>query len=120
MHDPPLSFDEYRFKVVIRIAAFFSWSSVANFKVQDILGSFIDQAVTVACAHLKTRAHSRKKIRSTFIGVERRLSLENVYKLVLLGVRVPKSRDSAGRQPREVYTKVREAKKIAERALCPA
>ena len=68
----------------------------------------------VACARLKACAHSGKELRSTFISVERWPSLENVNKLVLLSVGVTKGRDSIGRQPREVYTKVCETKKIAD------
>src|SRR5262245_11551092 len=76
--------------------------------------------MSVACARLKTCTHSGKELRSTFISVERWPSLEDVNKLVLLGVGVTKGRDGIGRQPCKVYTKVCDTKKIAERALFSA
>src|SRR4030095_15907447 len=120
MHELPLAFHEQGLEIVIGIASLVTWSSVSDFQINDVLSCFIYQAVSVACARLKTCAHSRKKLRSTFISVERWPSLKNVNELVLLGVGVTEGRYGIGGQPRQVYTKVGETKKVTQRALFSA
>src|SRR5262245_38943971 len=105
MHELPLAFHEQGLEIVIVIASLVTWSSVSDFQIHDVLSCFSCQAVSVACARRKACAHARKKLRSTFISVERWPSLKNINELVLLGMGVTKGRHGIGGQPRQVYTK---------------
>ena len=120
MNERPCPLDEQGSKVVIRIASLVSGCPVADFEVHNLLIGFIDQTVSIACARLETGAHSGSELGSPFICVKRWSTLENIDKLVLLGVRVTKSRNRVGSQACEVHSKVCEAKKIAKGALLSA
>src|SRR5262245_60801851 len=117
MYESPLAFHKQGLEIIIGIASLVTRSSVSDFQINDFLGCFIYQAVSVPCARFKPGAHSRKELRSTFISVERWLSLKNVNELVLLGMGVTKGRHGIGSQPRQVDTKVGETKEVAEWAF---
>src|SRR5437773_9183265 len=110
VNKPPRPLNEQGFKIVIGIASLVSGCPVANFEVDNLLSGFIDQAVSVTCARLETGAHSGTELGSPFICVKCWSTLENIDKLVLLGVRVTKGRNCIGSQARKVYAKVCEAK----------
>jgi hypothetical protein len=69
MDELPLPLNEQGFEVVIGIASFVSRCSVADFEVHNVLGGFIDQAVSIAGVRLETCAHSRRELGSAFVGV---------------------------------------------------
>ena len=90
MHKLPLAFYEQGFEVVIWIASFVSQRSVSDFQIHDFLSCFVYQAVSVTCACLEAGTHSRRELGSSFVGVQRRPTLEDIDELILLGVSVSK------------------------------
>jgi hypothetical protein len=69
MHESPLAVDQQCLEIIVWITSFVARRSVADFEVHDLLGRFVDQAVTVACARLEARTHSWRELSSTFVGV---------------------------------------------------
>ena len=76
--------------------------------------------MAIASTCFEARAHSRRKLGSTFVCVQRGPTLKYVYELVLFGMGVTKGRNGIGSQACEVYPKVPELEKVAELALFSA
>jgi hypothetical protein len=109
MHESPLAVDQQCLEIIVWVASFVSRRSVADFEVHE--------AVTVACARLEARTHSWRELSSTFVGMECWPTVEDVDKLVLLGVSMTKGRNCVRSQAGEVYAKVFETKLITQLAL---
>lgn len=89
----PFAIHQYGLEIIIWIATFVPGRSVAHFEVHDFFGSFIYQAMSVACASLEACTHARAELAVAFVGVERWVSLKDVDELVLFGVRMTQSRN---------------------------
>src|SRR5690606_10726670 len=76
----PFSLYEHSLEIVVRIVGFIPRRSVANFQVHDLFGSFIDQAMSIACASLEAGAHAGAELAVAFVGVKRRVPLKYVDK----------------------------------------
>jgi len=116
----PLPFDHQRPEVVVRVTAFMASSSVAHFEIDNLFLGFVDQSVIIASANLEGHTHTWQKPGSTFVGVRRRMPLQSVDELVLLGMSVAQRRHRLWSEPRQIYPKVAKTKQIAQRLLSPA
>ena len=89
----PFAIYKYSLEIIIWITTFVPRRSVADFEVHDFFGSFIYQAMSVACASLEACTHSRAELAAAFVGVQRGVPLKYVDELVLFGVGVTQSRN---------------------------
>lgn len=92
MAELPFAIDKVRRDIIIRINGLVVRRPVADLEIDDFLIRFIDQTVRIARAGPETGAHSGSKLRTSFIGVQRRIAGEDVDEFILLRVRMPQGR----------------------------
>src|SRR5262245_25185642 len=59
VHELPLSVDQDRHDVVVRVAAFVAGSAVSDLEVDHVLAGLVDESVAVPRAFPEAGAHSR-------------------------------------------------------------
>lgn len=70
-------------QVIIRIRCGIPWQSVTNLEVHNFLRGLIHQMVAVGVPCPEPHAHARVQHRFPGVGNQRRLTSENVDKLIL-------------------------------------
>src|ERR1700683_3102135 len=76
---------QYGLKIVVWIAAFVTRRAVADFEIDNIAACTIHQLMGDALRR-KTRAHTRAEEGFTDVGYQRRFTMQNVDKFVLLAM----------------------------------
>ena len=74
----------------------------------------------VARACLEARTHAGRQAGATLIGVQGRVTLQNVDKFVLRGVGMAQGRDCARCELGQIDTEVGQPEQVAQRALLAA
>ena len=82
----PLAIQQHGFEVVIGVNPFIPKASVPHLQVDNGFRCFVDQPVSVARARLEARTHARRQAGEALIGVQGRVTLQNVHKFILRGV----------------------------------
>ena len=117
MNELPLAFHKHGLEVIVRIAAFVSRRPVADFEIHDFFGCFVYQAVAITSTCFEARAHSWRKLASTFVCVQSGPTFKYVDELVLFCMSMAKSRHGIWSQASEVHSEVLEFEDFAELPL---
>lgn len=73
--------------------------------------------MTVATTRLEACTHARRQAGAALIGVQSRVTFQDINKFVLLGVGMAQGRNRAGCELGEVDAEVGQAKQVAQRTL---
>ena len=103
--------------MIVRITAGVTGTTVADFKIGYGFVSLIDQMMGGAVRCFKPSAHARREWRLPDVRNQRRMTLENIDKLILLRMHVTQRRHRAGRKRGEIHGEIRQAENIAKRAF---
>jgi hypothetical protein len=111
---PPLAVDRHHGEIVVGVVYRIARGPVADFKIDDVLLRFVDEAMAVATSRLEAGAHSGVKSRPAGVRDQGRAPFEDIDELVLLRVRVAQSRAAAGRKTRDVDAEICQPEQVAE------
>lgn len=78
MNEFPSSFSELRLEVVIGIVSLVFGSTVADFEIHYVLGSFIDQAMPIPGTGLEAGAHARDEPSLTLVRMQYWITFEDI------------------------------------------
>src|SRR5690242_15880033 len=117
MDEPPATFREPRFQVVVRIAHAVPCTAVAHLDEHDVARRSVHEVMSVTRTGLEPRAHPGPKQRFAAARHERSLAFEDVHELILLRMSVPQRGYRTGREARQVHAEVREPEVLSERTL---
>lgn len=113
----PLAVQQPGLDVIIGITRFVVGRPVPDLKVENFVLRFIQQSVRIPRAGLETRTHSRSKLRTPIVCVQRGVALKYVHKLVLLRMCMSKGRGGSWSQICQVHAEVGEPEDITKLTL---
>jgi hypothetical protein len=117
---PTLAIDCHHGEVVVGIVHRVASCPIADFEIDDVLASLVDEAMGVAASRLEAGAYAGLKRCAARVSEQGRAAFENVNKLILLRVRMAQSRATAGGKARDVDAEIREPEQIPEGPLVAA